>query len=345
MRSRAFGLCLGLLWACDADHTASGVGPLAAAPYPGPQFPGAGQSGSSAGIAAGAVALGCDAPLPFGGRPTGNATLTCFYGDDPTVPAATVEWIVEAAAAGDLVHVRLTLNPDFVDNTYGVNAIGWGDGTKDPMGNKAPKDPMGKLPMMAKSAHTFMDLVGSDHAEFKLTDASGKLVLHFKEDYLSQSTSAPSGYATLGIAGGDGKLIDGSASDVVAVSTSLDRNLNACGLGDYTVDSPATDGNYTVNALAPNWDYRVIYDLWVRMSAFGVPGFGAATVDFVHASPSKKGGATVDVTPGECPPSWPPYCQDPDGCCLAVDGACRGNYPPPSKPPTCTGEGCQVVGY
>lgn len=337
MRARAFGLGLGLLSAaCGADDTARGIDNLQA--YPGPQFPGAGQSGSAAGIAAGAPALGCDAPLPFVGRPSGNATMTCFYGADDPTPAATVEWVVESDPVADLVHVRLTMNPSFVDNTYGANAVGWGD-------SKAKKPGKGPMAMMmGKGAHTFKDLVGSDHAEFKLTDASGALRLQFKADYLSASAGAPSGYATLGVGGGDGKLITGSASDVVGVSTSLDRNLNVCGLRDFTVDSPATDSAYTPNPIAVNWDYRVVYDVWVRASAFGTAGFGAATVDFVHASPSKVGDSTVDVTPGECPPSWPPYCQDPDGCCIAVDGYCGGIPSPPKTPGGCVGEDCPV-GY
>jgi hypothetical protein len=107
----------------------------------------------------------------------------------------------------------------------------------------------------------------------------------------------------------------GSATDVVAASTSLDRNLNACMLGSYLEDSPATDADYTPNASAGAWDYRVVYDVWVKRASFGDVGFGNAIVDFVHASPSKAGENTVTVTPDECPPEWP-YCQDPDGCPL-----------------------------
>jgi hypothetical protein len=365
MRARAYGVCLGLLMACGSDNAGRGDGDLRAVPHPGPQFPGAGQSGSSAGIAAGAPALGCDAPLPFGGRPTGPASMTCFYGDDDPTPAATVEWIVESDPQGDLVHVRLTLNPSFVDNTYGVNAIGWdrGDALKDPAQDPAKPGKPGKAPAAmggpgGKRGHTFKDLVGSDHAEFKLTDASGVLRSHFKADYISEVGSARSGYASLGVSGGDGKMIAGSASDVVAVSSSLERNLNACGLGLYTTDSPATDSVYTANAAAINW---------VRKSAFGDAGFGNAVVDFVHASPSKKDGSTVEVTPGECPPSWPPYCKDPAGCCIAVDGYCGGKPPVPpvqdagciavdgycggnGSPPWqrdagCTGPDCGPIGY
>jgi hypothetical protein len=335
--------------ACDGDDSGRDVWGVqgASASHPGPQFPGAGTSGSGQAIAG--ATLGCDAPAPFGAKPAPGAqgTLQCFYGsDDPVHPAATVEWIVEASAAVDLVHVKLTLNPAFVDNSYGANAIGWDErAATDAM--PPPKDPTkpGKAPPMpkpGKGGHTFRDLVGSDHAEFKLVDATGKLSLHFKADYLSEDRRAPSGYATLGVGGGDGKVLFGSAADVVAVSTSLDRNLNACGLGDFTESSPATDLLYTPGTLAPDWDYRVVYDVWVRRSAFGAAGFGNATVDFVHASPSKRADHTVDVVPGDCPPSWPPYCSEPDGCCRMVDAMCVPNWPPPREP-DCIGEGCPIA--
>jgi hypothetical protein len=233
--------------------------------------------------------------------------MTCLYGEDPKTPEASIEWIVESAADDELVHVRLTLNPDFCDNTYGANAIGWNTATAamamGPMPKKAPK-----------AGHTFKDLVGSDHAEFKLRDADGKIALQFKLDYISESEKASSGYATLGVTGGEGKVLSGDGAAVVAASTSLDRNLNACGLSAYTTDSPATDASYSAPAAAPLWDYRVVYDVWVKRSAFGTADFGSAAVDFVHASPSKRAKSSVDVVPGDCPPSWPPTCTDPDSC-------------------------------
>ena len=351
-RVRTLSLCLLTVAALEAgcDSDPARIASTASASnkkFSGPQFPGSGSSGAKQSIVAGAPTLSCDAvtPLPagtFGPAPGAKGTVKCFYdAQQPKVPAATIEWIVESAAAGDLVHARLTLNPAFCDNTYGDNAIGWpekGMGKKPggPMGGpQAPAvaggpmagGPMAGGPMAGgppkddMGAHTFRDLVGSDHAEFKLTDASGKLTLHFKADYLTESGSAPSGYASLGVVGGEGKVLVGSAADVVAVSTSLDRNLNACGLSGYTEDSPATDASYTPNPAAPNWDYRVVYDVWVRRAAFGSVGFGGASVDFVHASPSKAGSATIDVTPGDCPPDWP-YCTDPAGCCTGAECLC-----------------------
>jgi hypothetical protein len=311
----------------------------------GPQFFGAGTSGSGQSIAAGLDTVTCgDHPAPVGSTgpaPGAHSHLKCFYATD-TLPAATVEWIVESAGNADLVHVRLTMNPDFVDNTYGANSVGWpSKGPKMPPGANmpaAPKPapagpaamgPAGMGPGMM-AAHTFMDLVGSDHAEFKLSAADGTLVLHFKADYLSQSQTVPSGYISLGVSGGDGKMISGSADQIVAVSTSLARNLNQCGYPSYTVDSPATDANYTPNPAAPDWDYRVVYDVWVKAAAFGSSGFGDAIVDFVHASPSKADTATVTVTAKGCPPTWK-YCDDPAGCGCVIgpDNTCL-TVPPPA---------------
>jgi hypothetical protein len=306
--------------------------------FAGPQFPGAGTGQAGASIAAGLDTVTCDgaAGAPGGTQgplPGQEATATCFYSaDEPSVPAAMIEWIVEAAENQELVHVRLTLNPAFVDNTYGANAIGWGT-REEPMmpglmpggmGEKPPKGPK-------KGGHTFKDLVGSDHAEFKLYDHDAQLRLHFKLDYLSEA-DAPSGYASLGVVGGEGKMLLGVASDVVAASSSLDRNLNACGMGGYLEDSPATDENYTPLPAAKLWDYRVVYDVWVKQAAFGAAGFGSGVVDFVHASPSKLGENSVDVTPKDCPPSWP-YCNDPDGC--PVCESSTGCVPEKPEPEPC----------
>jgi hypothetical protein len=99
---------------------------------------------------------------------------------------------------------------------------------------------------------------------------------------------------------GDSKYILGSTS-------SLDRNLNGCGYcksaacgGDCTSLSPATDAKWTPNSGAPNWDYRVVYEVWVDAAAFGTAGFGGASISFVHASPSKASSNTVIVVPRPC---------------------------------------------
>jgi hypothetical protein len=316
------------------------------------QFPGAGLGTAGWSLAAGVASVTCGQPGPSpagttGPAPGATATRECYFDvehiDDP---AATMEWIVESATEGELIHARLTFNPRFVDNTYGDTAIGWGDAAaapKPPMGMGMP----GKPAMPKGKGHTFKDLVGSDHAEFTLTDGAGEVKLKFKEDYLSESAAADSGYATLGVTGGEGKMLVGPASAVVAASTSLDRNLNVCGYGDYLVNSPETDDKYTANPAAPNWDFRVVYDVWVQRDLFEANGFGRASVEFVHASPSKAGKSTLDVVRNKCPPGWPPYCNNPDGC----GGTPPGNTPvcgdePDEQcgsPPPCQGDNCPSV--
>jgi hypothetical protein len=233
----------------------------------GPQFPGAGSSESAQGLT--------------------NASMTCFYpAGGASQPAATLEYKLEAIPEGNTIHLRLTFNPDFVDNTYGATSVGWG--TK---------------------GHKFADLVGSDHSELKLTNAAGA-VLDYKADYISKSTAFASGYQNLGALGGDGKMMLGSASEIVKTMTSLDRNLNERGLSQYEVDSPATDAQYTPNPAAAAWDYRVVYESWVLVDAFGPSGFGSALLTFVHASPSKvMGHDTETVSPAPCPPAWKVPCD------------------------------------
>ena len=104
---------------------------------------------------------------------------------------------------------------------------------------------------------------------------------------------------------------------MLATSTSLDRNLNGCGYcksaacassGDCTIDSPTTDSMYTPNPLTPNWDYRVVYEAWIDLNAFGSAGFGQAYITYTHSSPGKKVD-TINVVPTPCPPTWDtPYC-------------------------------------
>jgi hypothetical protein len=125
--------------------------------------------------------------------------------------------------------------------------------------------------------------------------------MHFKLDYISESNEAASGYASLGVSGGEGKLIVGEPEWVLATATSIERNLEACGLSSFIEDSPATDAAYTPNASASDWDYRVAYEIWVASDAFGSVGFGSALIENVHASPSKLEGNTVDVSPAPCP--------------------------------------------
>jgi hypothetical protein len=216
------------------------------------------------------------------GWPGGGQT-ECFYPTGaPTgsMPAATFQYVLEAIQGVQSLHMRLTFSPSFVDNTYGATAVGWPKG------------------------HKFQELVGSDHAELTFFDKAGAEKLHFKMDYISQSASAPSGWASLGVRGGEGRMILGNASSILKAVTSLDRNLNERGYAAYTVDSPPTTPTYAPSPSAPSWDYRVVYEAWIDNAAFGPSGFGKVHLAYVHASPSKAGSNSLAVTPGPCPPGW-----------------------------------------
>jgi hypothetical protein len=264
-----------------------------------PHLPGGGVAGG-VGLAPGCTpASANECPTINGACATGQgATVTvtkfgtlCLAGEMSSfnLPAATVEYILENTNGQKYYRFRVTFNPYFDDNTYGVNSIGW--------------------PVVR--GHRYSDLVKSDHTELQLLNAAGELSLHFKMDYISANTARMCGYGTLGVNGGDGHMLVGNPAYVLAVGTSLDRNLNACGYckspacnGDCTVDSPATDDKYTTNPQTPNWDFRLVYDVWIAPEAFGPSGFGKANISYVHASPAKGGSDTIIVTPKPCPPMW-----------------------------------------
>ncbi|AUX40436.1 hypothetical protein SOCE26_018370 [Sorangium cellulosum] len=343
--------------ACTTEGTGGGVDPGGAAGEcdpsaesgggPAPSFPGSGMSGAGDPITAALDPGSCGAAR-LGVVVDGTTEVDCYYtNNDQTTPMAFVERVVEIAEGDELVHVRLTLNPAFVDNSYGETAIGWGgDADQDPGGpDPGGPGPGGGPKPKGHGGHTFKDLVGSDKAEFQITDGTGELVLDFYVDYVSVDDAKPSGYGSLGVLGGEGKMLVGDAGAIVAATTSIDRDLNACGYGAYTVDSPATDESYTPSDEAPNWDYRVVYDVWLRASAFGDAGFGDAVISYVHASPSKYPSDTVVVTPGPCPPT-PCEDEDPPGGEGGEGGAAPGGDPggDPGGEPTCRDQGgeCQV---
>ncbi len=286
----------------------------------------------------------------------------------PETPAAIIEQVIETVHGVSYVHVRVTFDPAFVDNTYGANAsAGWYASAN----GKAGK------------GHTFYtDLTNSDHIELKFTDASGTTVMELSEDYIHSLTEAGGpkapgkigvggatsvgsggaagvtsacGYANLGVLGGEGKMTTGNASDVLAAASSIDRNINGCGyckssacnaavgavagatstvVDDCTINSPLTDAIYTVNSATPNWNYAVVYEVWLKLSAFN-GGFGQAYITFVHASPSKiPGNNTLYVEPTNCPPTGfgCPGAGCP-GTGTGGAGGATGTAPPPECPP------------
>jgi len=367
----------------DALEPTPGIGgsntTLKAAPF---TFPGSGSSQAALPLVAG---LGPETAGECNPEPVAGSSATiddvqtvCFFAEgEEATPSAAIEQVVEVIGTEEWVHIRLTLNPDFVDNTYGANAIGWGEvgddaapvdpgapdgaeppappdgaeppppppppegadaGAPPPPDAPPPVDPGEPPPVAAdagappappgrgpgagpggeggpgrgpggrgRNGHTFRDLLGSDHAEMQLLDATGEVAVQFKLDYITASDAATSGFGTLGVSGGEGKLIAGDEASILAFATSIDRNLNGCGLSSFTEDSPATDELYTPNPDALEWDYRVTYEVWVAADAFGEAGFGSALIELVHASPSKLDGDSVDVRPAPCPidPSTP----------------------------------------
>jgi hypothetical protein len=243
------------------------------------------------------------------------ATL-CFAGEGdvtPEDPAVVIEQVIERAGNREYVHARVTFDPSFTDNTYGEGSCcGWPE----------------------QRGHRFGDLTGSDHTELLLTDTAGNVAMNFKIDLITAAPTAVSGFGTLGVSGGDGSIIAGSAEHVLAVATSIDRNLNGCGYrtspacgegGDCTVNSPATDEAFTPAPETPNWDYRQVYEIWIDTAAFGDAGFGQALITYTHSSPAKASSDTLTVEPTPCPPAWDqPYCPP---NVLLEGGNCFGSPP------------------
>ncbi|HEY69336.1 MAG TPA: pilus assembly protein [Anaerolineae bacterium] len=186
-----------------------------------------------------------------------------------------VEWHTNPDGS---VTTTVTFSKNFVDNTYGSNAIGWDDG------------------------HTFGELVASDHVQIAFKGLDGSTFFDAKFDYI---TGAGGCYASMGVSGGDGKLYVGDASWLRSTRVSLAENLCTLGCRE-TSDSPATDENYTPSAECPGWDYNVWYEITLEPDAFP-EGFGYPLLTNIHASPSKTGMNTEPVSPGGTPtPVNPP---------------------------------------
>ncbi|MEA5534016.1 SdrD B-like domain-containing protein [Crocosphaera sp. XPORK-15E] len=147
----------------------------------------------------------------------------------------------------------------------------------------------GNAPTWNRS-HKFNDLVGSDKAGFEVRATDGTVLFKFYQDYISASgnaTSTYSGYQSLGISGGDGKLESGGTLNAQAATllkdfdSTLELNLNRAGYTTQTVNSPIGDAN---------WDYVNGYYFTISAAAFnGGKTFGGVTIFDQHNSPSKVG--------------------------------------------------------
>ena len=177
-------------------------------------------------------------------------------------------WLFSDPVTSDLF-VNFTQPLTLIDNTYGNNAIGWGEHVA----------PSGK-------DHKFRSLKGSDKAQFTITDGAENVVFDFTMDYISDSDSAPSGFASLCVTSKDGHVHSGSADNLLAWGTSLDYNFNTLG-HVLTEDSPATDEDYTENPDFPGWVFEVTYEFQIDGNLFRDNGFGGLTIPIVHNSPNK----------------------------------------------------------
>ena len=141
-KTKAFSIVLMVMLAgCSADFMANPAGDTdgdttldgSDIPVNGPQYPCSGVNDPG--------------PLP-------GADFLCLQPvedqDGGENPIATVEWASARWQGIDAIHIRLTFDPEFVDNSYGENARGW----------------------TGKKGHKFKDLVGSDHAQLLVVDAA-----------------------------------------------------------------------------------------------------------------------------------------------------------------------------
>jgi hypothetical protein len=242
----------------------------------------------------------------------GYASANVFHGSTFTYkftappetpcPAGTFTWKISdgigeenwpAGNIGDIL-VRYDQFPAPNDNSYGINAVGWDGG------------------------HTFGNLTGSDKAGIQIRNNSGIVKLSFEMDYLSAKTGTPSGYASLGVTGGDGDMLVGTATGI-SVTTSLANNLNEtgyCVAGNCTVagtnllvNSPPTDPAHQTYVFADPgahglWDFHNTYYARISPSNPALAGFDPGTwivepnVTALHNSPDKP-----------CPPG-PFSCAD-----------------------------------
>lgn len=226
----------------------------------------------------------------------GSIDLCAISGNTTTVAGSLRSSVDEA---GDVTAI-FTISPDINDNCYGVNAVDW------------PR------------SHAFLDLVEHEAARFVFKDGQGHVVLDFTLDYLSQSLGTPSGYSSLGAAGGDGRVKRGENGWILDWKTSLESNLNDtgyCASGhclvssvDLLVSSPPTispDPSYNVPPAFSRWIFPITYLVKVSHFAFGFAGFGGVDIPSMKNDPAKTGKSDEKLTVCECS-----QCDDGDPCTI-----------------------------
>jgi len=206
--------------------------------------------------------------------PSGSGQI-CFTGSNGISATANYYIIAGDTTNEDRVKIRVTYSKNFVDNTYGSNAIGWPGNTN------------------------FANLEESDRMQIALYDSNNVKKVELSMDYVSVDNSAPSGYSSGGVSTGEGYMILGNSSDIFNTITSIDVNFNDFGYV-LTTNSPSTDAFYIPDPAYPNWIYEAWYEFEVNLSAFGASGFGSVEIPEIHASPSKTGNNTEAVSEGPC---------------------------------------------
>jgi hypothetical protein len=196
-------------------------------------------------------------------------------------------------STGDL-YIAYVTSLSLVDNTYGKNSHNsWA---------------------LSGKSHSFKNLTGSDKAQFLVTRGDGSTLADFTVDYITASTAKstrfpsgfPSGYGSLGAAGGDGKVNTNNTGDSAffallstkfQAATSIDYNFNLLPCVK-TTDSPqlvaASPANSVFDIASPPeaaacnpWVFEVVYEFRMAGSAFGASGAGTVDVVGQHISPNK----------------------------------------------------------
>jgi hypothetical protein len=194
----------------------------------------------------------------------------------------------------DHVYARLDQSRNLNDNSYGTNIVQW------------------------TRSHTFSNLVGSDKAQFIFKNTTGNVVLDFYMDYITAKSGTPSGYASLGVTGGEGKINIGLAAWVVDSNTSIAQNLNDLGFcvggncsgfgTNLLLNSPPTvsSNSYDLPPGSPytGWEFTNSYYVKVSKAAFGGSALGSLSIGEIHNSPPKTGDNAITPVPcipgGEC---------------------------------------------